>query len=86
MRNHKEFYEPEELEALSKSFDDACRTLELTLPEREEPRLELADIILRLTDLAQLGPAQLKATATRLYRERYRSAEPVARAEIVTEH
>lgn len=72
MRARKEFYEPEELDTLTKSFTDACKALELTKPEHEEPRLELADIVLQLTELAQLGPGQIKATAARLYRDRTR--------------
>lgn len=73
MHTRKEFYEPEELDTLSRSFDDACKALDLTKPENEEPRRELADIVLRLTELAQLGPGQIKATATRLYRDRNRN-------------
>ncbi len=74
MRTRKEFYEPEELNTLSKSFADACKALDLTKPEEVEPRRELADILLQLTELAQLGPGQIEATATRLYRDRVQIA------------
>ena len=75
MRNRKEFYDPDEIAVISISFDDACKML--TLTQEEGPRRELAGIMLQLTGLAQLGPRQLKATATRLFRERCCKGEPV---------
>ncbi len=75
MRTRKEFYEPEELSTISKSFAGVCKALNLTNPEEVEPRRELADIVLQLTELAQLGPGQIEATAARLYRDRTQKTE-----------
>jgi membrane-associated phospholipid phosphatase len=64
-----EVIEPEELAQLGKMFDEAWAAVGATAAEgRADQRAILAAILLRLANLRQLGPEQLKATALRIFR------------------
>ena len=64
-----EVIEPEELAQLGQVFDEAWAAVGATAGEgRADQRAILASILLRLADLRQLGPDQMKATALRIFR------------------
>ena len=64
-----EIMEPEELAQVGSVFDEAWAALRATAGEDSaDQRATLASIILRLANLGQLGPEQMKATALRIFR------------------
>ena len=64
-----ETMQPEELTQLGVVFDEVWAGLSDTAgQERAELRTALASILLRLANLKQLGPEQMKATALRILR------------------
>ena len=75
-----EVLEPEELARLGKVFDEAWASVSPTAGGGgAEQRTILASILLRLANLRQLGPEQLKATALRIFQsEPTQAFRPVA--------
>ena len=75
-----EIMEPEELAQLGTVFDEAWAAVGATAGEgRADQRVILASILLRLANLRQLGPEQLKATALRIFRsEPIQAFRPIA--------
>ena len=68
-----EIMEPEELSQLGSVFDEAWAALSATAGgDSADQRVTLASILLRLANLRQLDPEQMKATALRIFR-----AEPM---------
>ena len=68
-----EIMEPEELSQLVTVFDEAWAALSATAGgDSADQRVTLASILLRLANLRQLDPEQMKATALRIFR-----AEPM---------
>jgi hypothetical protein len=64
-----EIMEPEELAQVGSVFDEAWDALSATAgDDSADQRATLASIILRLANLGQLGPEQMKATALRIFR------------------
>ena len=60
-----EVLEPQELADLGTVFDETWAVLRSTVGDDAEQRMALACILLRLAQLKQLGPEQMKATALR---------------------
>jgi len=75
-----EVLEPEELARLGKVFDEAWASVSPAAGGGgAEQRTILASILLRLANLRQLGPEQLKATALRIFQsEPTQAFRPVA--------
>ena len=75
-----EIMQPEELAQLGTVFDEAWAAVGATAAEgRADQRVILASILLRLANLRQLGPEQLKATALRIFRsEPIQAFRPIA--------
>ena len=78
-----EIMEPEELAKVGSVFDEAWAALSTTAgDDSADQRATLASIILRLANLGQLGPEQMKATALRIFRAEpsqvLRAVEPPA--------
>ena len=75
-----EIMEPEELAQLGGVFDEAWTAVSASASKgRDEQRTTLAIILLRLANLKQLGPEQLKATALRIFHsEPTQSFRPLA--------
>ena len=64
-----EIMEPEELAQLGSVFDETWAAVSSRVGEGSvEQRTSLAIILLRLANLRQLGPDQMKATALRIFR------------------
>src|SRR6185436_12459117 len=64
-----EIMEPEELAQLGSVFDETWAAVSGSVGEGSaEQRTSLAIILLRLANLRQLGPDQMKATALRIFR------------------
>ena len=64
-----EVLEPEELARLGKVFDEAWASVSPAAGGGgAEQRTILASILLRLANLRQLGPDQMKASALRIFR------------------
>lgn len=67
--HNNEVMQPEELTRLGVVFDEAWAAVSADDgQETAERRTALARILLRLANLRQLGPEQLKATALRVFR------------------
>ncbi len=60
-----EIMEPEELAELGAVFDETWAVLSRTVGDDAEHRVALACILVRLAQLRQLSPEQMKATALR---------------------
>ena len=74
-----EIMEPEELAQLGTVFDEAWAAVSATAGDgRADQRTTLAIILLRLANLRQLGPDQMKATALRIFRSVFRPVAPPA--------
>jgi len=64
-----EIMEPEELAQLGSVFDETWAAVSGNVGEGSaEQRTSLAIILLRLANLRQLGPDQMKASALRIFR------------------
>jgi len=64
-----EIMEPEELAQLGSVFDETWAAVSGSVGEGSaEQRTSLAIILLRLANLRQLGPDQMKASALRIFR------------------
>ena len=64
-----EIMEPEELAQLGSVFDETWAAVSSSVGEGSaEQRTSLAIILLRLANLRQLGPDQMKASALRIFR------------------
>lgn len=63
-----EVIEPEELAQLGQLFDEAWAAVGTVGEGSTDQRTILASILLRLANLRQLGPDQMKATALRIFR------------------
>lgn len=64
-----EILAPEDLAQLGKAFDEAWAAVGITAgADRADQRTHLALILLRLANLRELGPGQIKDTAIRIFR------------------